>query len=107
MNKNQELFGEERLLETMKGCSGLSPQELTQRVSSAIREYTLGESQSDDITMLTLEYEGPLYMKESGSLKYTLGESQSDDITMLTLEYEGPLYMKESGSLIKDRTHYE
>ena len=68
MNKNQELFGEERLLETMKGCSGLSPQELTQRVSSAIREYTLGESQSDDITMLTLEYEGPLYMKESGSL---------------------------------------
>ena len=60
MNKNEELFGDERLMELMsekarEAAEGtLSPEQLVQAVSGTISQFADGAEQADDITMLAL-----------------------------------------------------
>ena len=60
MNKNEELFGDERLMELMsekaqEAAEGtLSPEQLVQAVSGTIVQFAGGAEQADDITMLAL-----------------------------------------------------
>ncbi len=58
MNDRSELFGEERLLEVLKSCGQLDPDKLIGEVDNAIAVFTEGAEQSDDLTMLCLEYIG-------------------------------------------------
>jgi serine phosphatase RsbU (regulator of sigma subunit) len=53
------LFGEERLLETLRGQEEASQEELLAAVKSAIDRFAGEAPQFDDITMLALDYWGP------------------------------------------------
>jgi sigma-B regulation protein RsbU (phosphoserine phosphatase) len=54
MNDQWEQFGTERLEAVVKQHSKASPEELTEHILEAIRQFTLGASQSDDSTLLIL-----------------------------------------------------
>ncbi|BHH86230.1 SpoIIE family protein phosphatase [Desulforhopalus sp. 52FAK] len=58
MDSNQELYSEERLVEVMNGCKGKSAKQIIATVEDALKEFTGGAEQSDDITMLAMQYLG-------------------------------------------------
>ena len=52
-------FGDERILECVQAAPrGLEPRELVQQVMAGVREFTVGEPQSDDITVLVVRFRG-------------------------------------------------
>ncbi len=59
MSKGLEIFGEERLLTQVDGQVGKDAQELVEGVLGAVRAYTQGAEQSDDITLLALRLGPP------------------------------------------------
>ena len=54
MNDEREQFGSERLVAIVKQYSKASSNELAMHIKAAIRQFTLGAAQSDDITLLVL-----------------------------------------------------
>lgn len=58
MNKKNELYSEERLEKELIKHKDSSPQEIINGIISSVKEFTKGAEQSDDITMLTLKYNG-------------------------------------------------
>ena len=58
-NRKNELFGEERLSDTLNKCGGDAPGEVLVAVRDDIRGFVDGADQFDDITMLAMKYEGP------------------------------------------------
>ena len=58
MSENKVLFSDERLLRELKLLEGLPVKEVLSRLLAILVEYSKGE-QSDDITMMMLEYQGP------------------------------------------------
>lgn len=58
-NSNDELFGEDRLHDTLNNCGGDAPGKVLGAVSKAISKFVNGADQFDDITMLAIKYEGP------------------------------------------------
>ena len=59
MNSRQELFGEERLRTLVDGQTAVAPKDLVQSLFGAVRDFAGAEEQSDDITVLALQYRGP------------------------------------------------
>jgi sigma-B regulation protein RsbU (phosphoserine phosphatase) len=57
-NLNEELFGEDRLREVLKNFKGDGAQQLLENVLAAVRAFTAGYAQADDITVVTLRYQG-------------------------------------------------
>ncbi len=55
---NKELFEDYRLKDILEGVAEKSPEEMNRAVLDAVREFSGGEHQSDDITCLTLAYHG-------------------------------------------------
>ncbi len=55
---DDSLFEDERLRETLAGIETTNPTEVNDAVVQAVREFTGGEHQSDDITCLTLSWRG-------------------------------------------------
>ena len=55
---DKELFENHRLEDILKGVAEKSPEEMNRAVLDAVREFSGGEHQSDDITCLTLAYHG-------------------------------------------------
>ena len=55
---NQELFGEDRLLEHLQDFPGRTARETTMSVLEAVRRHATGAKQSDDITVLSVHYSG-------------------------------------------------
>lgn len=53
-NVNHELFGEERIVETITGF-GSGPQELIEKVTGAVHQFVGDYEQSDDLTMLAIQ----------------------------------------------------
>jgi sigma-B regulation protein RsbU (phosphoserine phosphatase) len=58
VNPDGDMFGDERLRETLKKFSGDSAQELLETILAAVRNFTAGFAQADDITVVTLHYAG-------------------------------------------------
>ena len=58
-NANEELFGDDRLLQTLREAHGKEPAEICPFVKSKIDEFVGDAPQFDDITMLALKYMGP------------------------------------------------
>ncbi|MBE6040768.1 MAG: phosphoserine phosphatase [Clostridiales bacterium] len=58
-NRSNELFGEERLCDTLNRSGGDAPGKVIGDVSAAIDSFVDGADQFDDITMLAMKYEGP------------------------------------------------
>jgi serine phosphatase RsbU (regulator of sigma subunit)/pSer/pThr/pTyr-binding forkhead associated (FHA) protein len=51
-------FGKRRLRETVESCAGGSSAEIHDRIQEAVAAFTEGAAQSDDITVLVLEFRG-------------------------------------------------
>jgi sigma-B regulation protein RsbU (phosphoserine phosphatase) len=58
MNAHKELFGEERLRAFAASQAGRAPKELVEGLFGAVHSFAGGEEQSDDITVLALQYRG-------------------------------------------------
>ncbi|TVM36500.1 SpoIIE family protein phosphatase [Oceanidesulfovibrio marinus] len=59
MNAGLELFGENRLEETVRAMPDASAREIIEGVMDKVHEHAAGAVQSDDITMLCVRYKGP------------------------------------------------
>ena len=59
MNPERQLFSEARLEETARASAGGEPAETVQAVVRSTRAFAAGATQSDDITVVALEYRGP------------------------------------------------
>lgn len=57
-NANEELFGDDRLLQTLREACGMEPAEICPFVKSKIDEFVGDAPQFDDITMLALKFVG-------------------------------------------------
>ncbi len=57
-NMAGEEFGRERLLEAMQGCHGSKPAAVLERLFAAVKTFSEGTPQGDDITGLVLRYRG-------------------------------------------------
>lgn len=55
---DEQLFGNERLEAVLEAVGARSPEAINRAVVDAVREFSGGEHQSDDITCLTLAYHG-------------------------------------------------
>jgi sigma-B regulation protein RsbU (phosphoserine phosphatase) len=58
MNKEQQLYSEDRLEEAMNRCKEKTSEQLVSTIDKALKEFTGGAEQSDDITMLAMRYLG-------------------------------------------------
>lgn len=58
MDREQALYSEERLVEVMNRCQGKSAEQIIGTVDKSLKEFTGGAEQSDDITMLAMQYLG-------------------------------------------------
>lgn len=58
-DEEDQLFGEERMLEALNEDPEASPEQLLKNVRSAVDGFVKGAEQFDDITMLCVEYKGP------------------------------------------------
>jgi phosphoserine phosphatase RsbU/P len=56
MNPEEDFYGEERLLAALATASGATPAETVTRVLADVRAFTAGAKQSDDITLLAVQY---------------------------------------------------
>jgi sigma-B regulation protein RsbU (phosphoserine phosphatase) len=58
MNKKQELYSDERLLEFLTGIEAQNAEDMIVQVNRSVAAFADGAEQSDDITMLALTYTG-------------------------------------------------
>lgn len=59
-NKDNKLFGDQRLLECCRQLAGKTSREIVDSVTQTVGDFVLGAIQSDDITLLTISYKGRL-----------------------------------------------
>jgi len=52
-------FGRERLVKATQGCHGVGPETVLDAVMKAVRDFSKGAAQADDVTALVLRYRGP------------------------------------------------
>ena len=57
-NPDGEEFGEERLMCCIKANADLAPTDLLERLLDAVHQFSAGEAQSDDLTLLALRFAG-------------------------------------------------
>ncbi len=55
-NQQRKLFGSDRLIEVLADNPSVSPSDLLQRMTDAVKAFTEDTEQSDDLTMLTIRY---------------------------------------------------
>jgi phosphoserine phosphatase RsbU/P len=55
-NRSEEEFGRDRLVEAMHGQHGVKPDVVLERLLAAVREFSQGAPQADDLTALVLRY---------------------------------------------------
>ena len=58
-NQAGDEFGRDRLLEALKGHHGSKPDIALEHVLGAVKSFSQGAAQADDITLLILRYKGP------------------------------------------------
>jgi phosphoserine phosphatase RsbU/P len=57
-NPDEELFGEDRLLDYLDGPAARGPRDTTTGIFDAVRRHAAGARQSDDITVVAVRYGG-------------------------------------------------
>ena len=57
-NADNKLFGEDTLMDIVSHNSNVSPRDLIHRMEEGIAAHVNGFTQSDDITMMTIVYDG-------------------------------------------------
>jgi len=53
---DEEMFGDTRLLRSVEGCSGLTPDEICHRVVTAVHEFVGTAPQADDLTLTVVRF---------------------------------------------------
>lgn len=66
-NPDDEMFGEERLMELLDLNRSLSAREIEERVYSSLRDFTAGAPQSDDVTMVIIKLASGIGTSEADS----------------------------------------
>jgi sigma-B regulation protein RsbU (phosphoserine phosphatase) len=56
MNREEQFYGEERLLPALVKCTDAAPEDVVQKILADVRSFTNGAKQSDDITVLAARY---------------------------------------------------
>jgi len=76
-NASHDQFGEDRILEEANASLGVdhNPHELVTRMTTAVRQFVDGADQSDDLTMLVIQYK-----KEQKDVRYQNKLTLSNDI---------------------------
>ncbi|MEN6464533.1 MAG: SpoIIE family protein phosphatase [Syntrophaceae bacterium] len=59
MDKENRLFSNEALLETVRACDYATPEDLINCIMNAVRQFTGDNPPSDDMTVLAIRYRGP------------------------------------------------
>ena len=54
-----KMYGTERMMAALNTCAGESPREILKTVRSSVDAFVGEAEQSDDLTMMCLEYKGP------------------------------------------------
>ena len=65
INASDEIFGDERMVEALNTIESPDPKGVLQKVTEEVEQFTEGEPQFDDITMICLQYKGTDAEKES------------------------------------------
>ncbi len=78
-NANEEIFGEERLLNILNANPDLNPEELTKVVQAEINKFVNGEDQFDDITIISVLFKGTPILKKEISV-----DSLSENLDVVT-----------------------
>lgn len=66
-DREGKLFGRKRLADTFRECRGIEFQQAIQHIGDAIAEYSAGNPQTDDVTLLAFEIsESPLKERSKG-----------------------------------------
>jgi sigma-B regulation protein RsbU (phosphoserine phosphatase) len=79
MNGSNEMFGTERMISALNTCAGESPKTILQKVKRTVDAFVGDSKQFDDLTMMCLEYRGPV-AGNGGEPAQPMGSS-SDDLT--------------------------
>ena len=88
MDKEEQLFSEERLEETLQTVDGETSQAVIERVVKEVQRFSAGAPQSDDITMLVLRYIGPNEPQEAIlSLQLTNEISELQRVNQVVTEF--------------------
>lgn len=58
MNEDETIFSEEKLLQSLQEVNNGSPDVMLKKILADVRDYAAGAPQSDDITILALQYKG-------------------------------------------------
>ena len=71
MNRDEALFSEERLLQSLREVDGRHSDEIMKKILADVHGFAAGAPQSDDITILSLQYNGsralPQFQQEAKS----------------------------------------
>jgi sigma-B regulation protein RsbU (phosphoserine phosphatase) len=54
MNSEDEEWGEEKMIETIKACDGTTPSQMITRIMQAADSFVAGAKQHDDMTLVVL-----------------------------------------------------
>jgi sigma-B regulation protein RsbU (phosphoserine phosphatase) len=57
-NVDNEEFGQQRMLEALRGTHGEKPDAVLDRLVAAVKAFSVGAAQADDITAMVLRYRG-------------------------------------------------
>jgi serine phosphatase RsbU (regulator of sigma subunit) len=57
-NRAGDEFGRDRLLDAVRGCHGARPDAVLEQLMGAVRQFSEGAAQGDDVTALVLRYRG-------------------------------------------------
>ncbi|MBQ1438683.1 MAG: serine/threonine-protein phosphatase, partial [Solobacterium sp.] len=60
------MFGTDRMLETLNKYADAAPKQILEEVRSSVDRFVKDAEQFDDLTMLCLEYRGPSAVKGEG-----------------------------------------
>ena len=80
IDKDENMYGDQRLLEYMNAHKDYGPKEMINGVKSDLSNFALGTEQFDDVTMLMMEYKKKkevVHMKEK---EFNLPENTVDDV---------------------------
>lgn len=58
MDKDKNLYSEDRLVEVMSRCRNMTSEEIIKTIDDSLKAFTGGAEQSDDITMLSMQFVG-------------------------------------------------
>lgn len=87
-DKDNRMYGEERLLNTLNSLKNLPVREICRSVQNDVNSFVGAAPQFDDITMLALRYQAPSQVRQEFRLDFIEAEIEDVEKTMVLFEKE-------------------